>query len=57
MYIFRHNSHYYNIDNYSLNFIASISPKHTAYNISDNVLQNTVAGFGTNVQLMFIYNH
>ena len=44
-------------DHYSLNFIASISPKHSAYNISDNVLQNTVAGFGTNVQLMFIYNH
>ena len=44
-------------DQYSLNFIASISPKRSAYNAQDFLLPNTAAGFGTNFQFMFIYNH
>ncbi len=44
-------------DRYSLNFIISDSPKLSAYNIPDHELPNTVAGFGSNFQFMFIYNH
>jgi len=44
-------------DRYSLNFIASISPKRSAYKAKDYLLSKTAAGFGTNFQLMFIYNY
>ncbi len=44
-------------DRYSLNFIASISPKRSAYKAIDYLLPKTAAGFGTNFQLMFIYNY
>ncbi|MDP6755288.1 MAG: hypothetical protein QF769_04140 [Candidatus Marinimicrobia bacterium] len=44
-------------DHYSLNFILSISPKRTDYNIPNELLSNSLAGFGTGLQFMFIYNH
>ena len=44
-------------DHYSLNFILSISPKRTDYNIPNELLPNSLAGFGTGLQFMFIYNH
>jgi len=44
-------------DRYSLNLIASISPKRSAYKEIDYLLPKTAAGFGTNFQLMFIYNY
>ena len=44
-------------DHYSLNFILSISPKRTDYNISNELLPKSLAGFGTGLQFMFIYNH
>ena len=58
------NSHIYNYlrwgityDHFSLNFIFSISPRRGDYNIAKEDLPKTVAGFGTGVQFMFIYNH
>jgi hypothetical protein len=39
-------------DHYSLNFILSISPKRAEEN-----LPKSLAGFGTGLQFMFIYNH
>ena len=58
------NSHIYNYlrwgityDHFSLNFIFSISPKRDDYNIAKEYLQKTVAGFGTGLQFMLIYNH
>jgi hypothetical protein len=44
-------------DHYSLNFILSISPKRTDYNIPDESLPKSLAGFGNGLQFMFIYNH
>jgi len=44
-------------DHYSLNFILSISPKRTEYNIPDEFLPKSLAGFGNGLQFMFIYNH
>jgi hypothetical protein len=44
-------------DHYSLNFILSISPKRTDYNIPNELLPKSLAGFGTGLQFMFIYNH
>ena len=44
-------------DHYSLNFILSISPKRTDYNIPDESLPKSLAGFGNSLQFMFIYNH
>jgi hypothetical protein len=44
-------------DHYSLNFILSISPKRTDYNIPEEFLPKSLAGFGTGLQFMFIYNH
>ncbi len=44
-------------DKFSLNFILSKSPKRTDYEIPSEFLPNTVAGFGTGLQFMFIYNH
>jgi hypothetical protein len=44
-------------DKFSLNFILSKSPKRTDYAIPSEYLPNTVAGFGTGLQFMFIYNH
>ena len=58
------NSHIYNYlrwgityDHFSLNFIFSISPRRGDYNIAKEDLPKTVAGFGTGVQFMLIYNH
>lgn len=58
------NSHIYNYlrwgityDHFSLNFIFSISPKRDDYNIAKEYLPKTVAGFGTGLQFMLIYNH
>jgi len=42
-------------DHYSLNFILSISPKRAEY--LPIIMPNTLAGFGTGFQFMFIYNH
>ena len=42
-------------DHYSLNFILSISPKRD--NCLPIEMSNTLAGFGTGLQFMFIYNH
>jgi hypothetical protein len=44
-------------DHYSLNFILSISPKRADYNLSEEHLPRSLAGFGTGFQFMFIYNH
>ena len=44
-------------DKFSLNLILSQSPKRSAYNIPIEYLPKTVAGFGTGIQFMFIYNH
>ena len=44
-------------DHYSLNFILSNSPKRTNYNIPEEDLPRSLAGFGTGLQFMFIYNH
>ena len=58
------NSHIYNYlrwgityDHFSLNFIFSISPRRDDYNIAKEYLPKTVAGFGTGLQFMLIYNH
>ena len=42
-------------DHYSLNFILSISPKRSEY--LPITMPNSLAGFGTGFQFMFIYNH
>ena len=42
-------------DHYSLNFILSISPKRDKCLPIE--MPNTLAGFGTGLQFMFIYNH
>ncbi|MBT3848467.1 MAG: hypothetical protein HON82_09680 [Candidatus Marinimicrobia bacterium] len=42
-------------DHYSLNFILSISPKRSQY--LPITMPNSLAGFGTGFQFMFIYNH
>jgi len=44
-------------DRFSLNFLLSVSPKRNEYNELAGLLPQTLAGFGTGVQLMFIYNH
>ena len=44
-------------DHYSLNFILSISPKRADYNLPEEYLRKSLAGFGTGFQFMFIYNH
>jgi len=44
-------------DHYSLNFILSISPKRADYNLPEEHLPRSLAGFGTGFQFMFIYNH
>jgi len=44
-------------DHYSLNLILSINPKRADYNIPLEYLPKTLAGFGTGIQFMFIYNH
>jgi len=58
------NSHMYNYlrwgvtyDHFSLNFILSISPKRGDYDIAKEDLPKTIAGFGTGLQFMLIYNH
>ena len=58
------NSHIYNYlrwgityDHFSLNFIFSISPRRGDYDIAKENLPKTVAGFGTGLQFMLIYNH
>ena len=44
-------------DHFSLNFIFSISPRRDDYNMAKEFLPKTVAGFGTGLQFMLIYNH
>ena len=44
-------------DHYSVNFILSINPKRSTYNTYGKSLPESLAGFGTGFQLMFIYNH
>ena len=44
-------------DQFSLNFILSVSPKRADYNNLEEHLPETAAGFGTGLQFMFIYNH
>ena len=44
-------------DKFSLNFILSRSPNRSGYSVPSEYLPQTVAGFGTNFQIMFIYNH
>ena len=44
-------------DHYSLNLILSMSPKRSEYNFTEEYLPKTLAGFGTGLQFMFIYNH
>ena len=58
------NNHMYNYlrwgvtyDRFSLNFILSISPRRGDYNIATEYLPKTVAGFGTGLQFLLIYNH
>ena len=42
---------------YSLNFICTIYPKRSSYQHHDQFLHQSLAGFGTGLQVMFIYNH
>ena len=58
------NNHMYNYlrwsvtyDRLSLNFILSNSPKRGDYDIAKEDLPKTIAGFGTGLQFMLIYNH
>ena len=44
-------------NNYSLNWIFSLNPKRNQYNVSENMLPKSIAGFVTNIQFMFIYHH
>ena len=44
-------------DHFNLNFIFSISPRRDDYNMAKEYLPKTVAGFGTGLQFMLIYNH
>ena len=44
-------------DHYSVNFILSINPKRSTYNTYGESLPESLAGFGTGFQLIFIYNH
>ena len=44
-------------DHYSVNFILSINPKRSTYNTYGESLPESLAGFGTGFQLMFIHNH
>ncbi len=44
-------------DRFSLNFILSRSPNRSGYSVPSEYLPQTVTGFGTNFQIMFIYNH
>ena len=44
-------------DDYSLNFIMSINPKRMDYGELEQFLPKYLAGFGTGIQFMFIYNH
>ena len=42
---------------YSLNFICTIYPNRSSYQHHDQFLHQSLAGFGTGLQVMFIYNH
>ena len=44
-------------DNYSLNWIFSLNPKNSQYDIDKNILPKSIDEFGANIQLMFIYHH
>ena len=44
-------------DHYSVNFILSINPKRSTYNTYGESLPESLAGFGTGFELIFIYNH
>ena len=44
-------------DHYSVNFILSINPKRSTYNTYGESPPESLAGFGTGFQLIFIYNH
>ena len=44
-------------DQYSLNFILSVSPKRADYGELAEFPTQTLAGYGTAIQFMFIYNH
>ena len=44
-------------DYFSLNFILSISPKRSTYDTDGVTLPLSLAGFGTGLQIMLIYNH
>ena len=41
----------------SFNFHLSINPKRDEYSIPQEYLPETVAGFGTGLQFMLIFNH
>ena len=44
-------------NNYSLNWIFSLNPKRNQYICIKNILPKSIAGFGANIQFMFIYHH
>lgn len=44
-------------DKFSLNLLLSQSPNRTEYSFSPEHIPKTVAGFGTGIQFIFIYNH
>lgn len=44
-------------DKFSLNLLLSQSPKRKEYSLPVEAFPKSVAGFGTGVQFMFIYNH
>ena len=44
-------------DKFSLNFLLSQSPKRKEYGLPVELFPKSVAGFGTGIQFMFIYNH
>jgi hypothetical protein len=44
-------------DKFSLNLLLSQSPKRKEYGLPVEAFPKSVAGFGTGIQFMFIYNH
>jgi hypothetical protein len=44
-------------DNLSVNLLLSANPKRVEYDVSEEYLPRSLAGFGNGLQLMLIYNH
>ena len=44
-------------DHFSINFLLSANPKRVDYNVQEEYLPRSLAGFGHGLQFMLIYNH